>query len=295
MSTLIQILCAVFVLIVLVAIYQHRSRRFWKLNKGRHLVALKSFSIRHDTYGYDVLKGQIGAYIPSGTRLPSQTEMFWVDVSSNIGGTCDFGANVIVGRDCTVNDSSLGAGTELRDRAKVYNTTVGVKTNIGVNSVVFESKIGDYGWILFDTEIHKTHMEDNCNVLANSNVVQCKLASHSTVGYNCQFRDTTLMDNVKVTDNVCATGRIIPHNVPCDIVYDMEQEMCRKVLGGEFIVLSGERQPAMIFKLDDEYYLSNFNIGYKLSELDTDNLNPKTCDELIALIKQWKIKLLEGE
>lgn len=270
------------------------SQFYWKINKDGRIVALQSFSIRPDTYGFDVIKGQIGAMIPKETTLPKRTEKFWVDISSHIGSNCSFGSDVLIDRDCRLDSAKIGNMCDVRRGVTITDSTLEYGVEVGCDSVITRSLIGKCVLVQSDVTIDNSVLRAHVNALADSTIMHSNILDNSTVGAACQLTNCVVIERVRVAPNIKADNIVIP----CSIPYTGQPSETPLVLDGAFIQINTNRSNLLIYKLGSEYYVGtgyrSDQMSYRLGEMD-QSMIAMYDEETIEQFNFWKQKLLQGE
>ena len=125
------------------------KKHYWSINKDGRLVALRSFTINDDTYGYDVEVNDVGAYIPTDRcNLPPKTEKFWIEYHTKIYNTCTFQSGVYVSDDCVIDNSQLCENVRVKKNCTIMNSIIGENSVIGVENFIKCSIIKSSFWSL---------------------------------------------------------------------------------------------------------------------------------------------------
>lgn len=259
---------------------------YWELTDAGFLIAKKSFSLLPETYGYDVEKGSIGAFIPPGTLLPPKTSKFWICHDSKIGNGCVFGSDVYIDHFCSMSNTRILDNVHVKRSSNIHNTTIEENCVIGVSCTITESFIAKNTYLTHDVKLSL------CSVAEHSSIAGYTTAHNSSI-----LDNVTIDSNCKITDSYIGSGcYIAPYTVmnDCNVPAKLRlRNTCgdptEHVLGNVFIYISGEGGAACIHQLDDVYYITINGNTFSLSNCDFSQF-----PRMEPVLTQWRARLIKS-
>lgn len=268
------------------------KKHYWTINKDGRLVALRSFTINDDTYGYDVEVNDVGAYIPTWRcNLPPQSEKFWVEYHTKIYNSCTFNSGVYVSDDCVIDNSQLGVNVRVKRNSTIMDSMIGDNSVIGVENFIKNSIVKSSFWSLSNVSIVNSMIGDNSAVHTDAILNNSKVHSGVSIRDSVKLTSGTVYSNSIISSGLTLDNVQVPPNIELQYPYERDPDI-QYLISNMFCYITAPNIMAYVYQVNDVPLININNNIMLLIECDS-LIYPDIAEQIdkckLILIKSKKM------